>query len=282
MPARTELPMFHTGLPIHTHRKCGYCQVFRRCTSSGATGKLSQCAACRAVFYCSKACQTANWPSHKAACKARVALRDLVTSHTGISTYMDDVFAWIEYYDAPLKNCAIAAFELRDRPELHAEQHSMLSILLSHKNDLSLPIQHRFNVLEIARNHLHPETSAIDHQLLAGREKCIKMGKIEMGDQYHGTGGYFIRFFEGASDTPQFHSLREPKYFSFDKDTAAARVIPEQFWILLRQYFDQGAKMKFCCGKLDIDGICCCGGWVHDEEKQKLYREAYGNARQSS
>jgi len=31
---------------------------------------FSRCAACTAVVYCSKTCQTADWPAHKKACKA--------------------------------------------------------------------------------------------------------------------------------------------------------------------------------------------------------------------
>lgn len=33
-------------------------------------GLTSQCSGCRKVFYCSRECQLADWPSHKTACKA--------------------------------------------------------------------------------------------------------------------------------------------------------------------------------------------------------------------
>jgi len=60
----------------------------RDCDAVAASGKLrscalascgaieahksqySRCSACKAVVYCSKTCQTADWPSHKKACKA--------------------------------------------------------------------------------------------------------------------------------------------------------------------------------------------------------------------
>jgi hypothetical protein len=32
--------------------------------------QFKRCAACSTVVYCGKACQTADWPAHKAACKA--------------------------------------------------------------------------------------------------------------------------------------------------------------------------------------------------------------------
>ena len=38
--------------------------------------KLSQCAACKTVLYCSRACQASHWKlGHKAACRAAVAAR---------------------------------------------------------------------------------------------------------------------------------------------------------------------------------------------------------------
>ncbi len=53
------------------HGRCGV----RACACCGITaealenGKLNQCSACRAVQYCGKGCQSADWPAHKAMCK---------------------------------------------------------------------------------------------------------------------------------------------------------------------------------------------------------------------
>jgi hypothetical protein len=60
------------------------------------------------------------------------------------------------------------------------------------------------------------------------------------------------------------------KWFSISKDIAEARVLRDDWWILLREYISRGEKMRFCCGKVDVDGVCCCGGWMHDED-QKVY-----------
>ena len=46
----------------------------RACDGCGAQGgQLRRCSSCRAVRYCTAACQLANWPIHKAACRAAAA-----------------------------------------------------------------------------------------------------------------------------------------------------------------------------------------------------------------
>lgn len=39
------------------------------CDICGKQGKLLRCAGCKARWYCSKACQSSDWPSHRANCK---------------------------------------------------------------------------------------------------------------------------------------------------------------------------------------------------------------------
>jgi hypothetical protein len=56
------------------------------CRSLAASGtKLRLCEGCRAVSFCSKDCQRANWPSHKDTCKASAAARDIVEDQGGVS-----------------------------------------------------------------------------------------------------------------------------------------------------------------------------------------------------
>jgi hypothetical protein len=56
-------------------------EVMQACGRCGITpdrlksGKLQDCGACLKMRYCGKACQTADWKTHKAACKAHQALQ---------------------------------------------------------------------------------------------------------------------------------------------------------------------------------------------------------------
>ncbi|EIW55383.1 uncharacterized protein TRAVEDRAFT_130973 [Trametes versicolor FP-101664 SS1] len=53
-------PLFATSYMEHLARQC------KRCDKTGSDVK--QCNRCKAVMYCSKACQRADWKSHKPAC----------------------------------------------------------------------------------------------------------------------------------------------------------------------------------------------------------------------
>jgi hypothetical protein len=50
-----------------------YLEARTYCANSGCSGAgLKKCANCLDVFFCSKECQVAAWPAHKADCKRRV------------------------------------------------------------------------------------------------------------------------------------------------------------------------------------------------------------------
>jgi hypothetical protein len=46
---------------------CAFCDE----SPAGAAVKLSRCAGCKCVVYCSKGCQTAHWLVHQQHCKSR-------------------------------------------------------------------------------------------------------------------------------------------------------------------------------------------------------------------
>jgi ankyrin repeat protein len=57
-------------------KSTAYLEARTHCTSSGCCGAgLKKCANCLEVFFCSKDCQVAAWPAHKADCKRRVAAK---------------------------------------------------------------------------------------------------------------------------------------------------------------------------------------------------------------
>jgi hypothetical protein len=53
-----------------------YLEARTHCANPGCSGAgLKKCANCLQVFFCSKNCQVAAWPAHKADCKRRVEAR---------------------------------------------------------------------------------------------------------------------------------------------------------------------------------------------------------------
>ncbi len=56
------------------------------CGADARSAKLQNCAACRVVNYCSKACQKADWRRHKAECKPRTELK-LLAAEGGVVSF---------------------------------------------------------------------------------------------------------------------------------------------------------------------------------------------------
>ncbi|KAJ7150682.1 hypothetical protein C8R46DRAFT_1305323 [Mycena filopes] len=266
----SPLPMFHDGPVSHSHQTCGNCFQSQRSHAS----KLSRCARCVHVSYCSKKCQTADWPQHKQACKYLAAERRQIEEASGLPTPMQDFHEWVAYYNAPLQNCAVAIMELPQRP--HLERLTVLALCLRHKRKPNLPVWDKFEVTSITRMdaaflaaHMNPGLDASHYA------KVCEKGKIELGDSYYGMGRYSfsVQFNEGWKEQP----TEKLNHFAISKETARAQSLRADPWVLLREYINVGAKMKFCCGRLRIPGmddICCCGGWVHDEEKRKAFSTA--------
>jgi hypothetical protein len=53
-----------------------YFEARTHCANPGCRGAvLKKCASCMEVYFCSKECQVAAWPAHKAECKRRVEVK---------------------------------------------------------------------------------------------------------------------------------------------------------------------------------------------------------------
>jgi len=53
---------------------CVWCSKSAKQLPEGT--KMKSCGGCRTVYYCSRACQTAHWPTHKSACKLLAAAKE--------------------------------------------------------------------------------------------------------------------------------------------------------------------------------------------------------------
>ena len=70
---------------------CGFLCHGCLCESSSET-KLYRCGRCKKAWYCSKACQTAEWERHKSNCKVFVKLSDVVTSKDAVKESPEQEF----------------------------------------------------------------------------------------------------------------------------------------------------------------------------------------------
>ncbi|KAJ7584167.1 hypothetical protein C8J56DRAFT_739887, partial [Mycena floridula] len=145
---------------------------------------------------------------------------------------------WMEFYDAPLMN-----------HDAYLHRNSMLSIIIEHKNDMNVPIQHQFDVIAITKMQPVPP------HLTSARKKLVQMGHVEMGR---------VSWIFSAQHIFQCQCPPSNTFFLL---VAAARIIPNNCETLFRACGSRREMMTFCCGKTDIDGVCCCGGKIHNEEK---------------
>ncbi|KAJ7175129.1 hypothetical protein C8R43DRAFT_976018 [Mycena crocata] len=260
-----DLPMFHDGAIHHTHQKCSKCLVIQRTHAI----KLRSCARCHQAMYCSKECQTKDWPTHKGKCKALERERAEIQLKTGLTSLVDDVYAWMDYYDTPLKNCAIAAMRLPENP--HMERKALLFLQIQYEEDhADLPAHRKFSIISVGRPYMNdlPLQSVLRKTAAQYSQMCDR-GRIELGDRFYGVGRVGIDVCVGGTSVV----TERLKHFSIDTETAPANIVRQDWWVLFREYVALGARIKFCCGKMGgVDDICCCGGWVHDDEKREAFQ----------
>ncbi|KAJ7019893.1 hypothetical protein C8F04DRAFT_325618 [Mycena alexandri] len=234
MASDLGLQMFHDGPVSHSHQSCGNC--FQR--SHGQ--KLFVCGGCKEVKYCSKKCQLSHYPAHKKTCKAATKTRLAIEEATQLPSATTDFHDWMEYYNMPLQNCAIAAMQLPKSP--HLEQRVFI-VLLRHKRDLSQPVWNKFEVVNIGMYHLNE----VPHLEICSYEQSCARGKIQLGASFFGViRSVFLVCLEKNGQTPNIVNVRE---LPIDHEMASARPLREDWWLLLREYINTGAKMRFCCGK---------------------------------
>ncbi|KAJ7890145.1 hypothetical protein B0H14DRAFT_2561418 [Mycena olivaceomarginata] len=156
--------------------------------------------------------------SNPAECKASKANRLAYVEKTGIPSALPDLVAWIKYYEAPLKNCAVAAMRLPENP--HMERKAILCLILCYLED-TMPLLHqRFRMEEIGLRELD--------EMRAG-------GAV--GDDFEDGLPRVLRAWQAMI------------HFSIDKDLARENIVRQEWWLLLSGYNKLGARMKLCCGR---------------------------------
>ncbi|KAJ7450344.1 hypothetical protein FB451DRAFT_1285757 [Mycena latifolia] len=110
--------MSATGLPIPDSQDASPSEMGYRlgrgfahvCTNCLVTGcELSKCSKCKAVVYCSKKCQMAHWPKHKAVCSK--------VDGSGMHDFVQNAFS-NSFFNLILQACFILQFDLLRAPQL--------------------------------------------------------------------------------------------------------------------------------------------------------------------
>ena len=219
-----------------------------------------------------------HWAQHKLHCKSAKTYNQTILEKTNIKNGYSDMVRWVDFYATPIKNALVAALNLPDHS--HQERHSALVIQITHKGDKSLPLERRFAIDSIER--CDGGEGGFTSQLVANYLDSDQMKgmrhfeeTVEMKGNYYGTSMFLMQgvFTRGgvplaASDPKELVTVPLMKFFSIPKDAAKAKVISGPWWIPLRWILENGERLRFCCRKLD-EGICCCGGWLHEKDAKK-------------
>jgi hypothetical protein len=159
----------------------------------------------------------------------------------------------------------------------HMERKAILCLILCYRDDTTLPVHQRFRVEEIGRRELDemrafPELQSAMTSKTVYPQFCAR-GEVEFGDNFYGCVRVGLHVAYGPHLYAPTAVVQQMIHFSIDKDLARANIVRQEWWLLLREYIKLGARMRFCCGRVPgMEDVCCCGGWVHDEEKRVRFR----------
>ena len=208
----------------------------------------------------SKECQKAHWKKgHKTACLLHKTARSSAARYSGDPNAWSYLAAWVAFHDTTLVNTVVACFLKNDHiPDIHAQ--CFLFVYLLYRNDLSLPIERRFEVrgaqMTGYTEHL------VGGVVFDGREEAVEIGRKEQGAEYWGTAAYFLSVHFGEKEemvVPYW------KYFAIDKTRANAWPTCRPPIELMKHNIHEGLKLRFCCGGEENMSACCCGGWTHEK-----------------
>jgi hypothetical protein len=193
---------------------------------------------------------------------------DEVNACIGHDRAYSDFLKWWRYYENPLKNCAAASMVQAGNPDRY--RYLALWVDMSYKNDPILPAEKQFvlNAISLVGPH---ETGPLRDLVFKDStyDQACHMGKMEMGDDFYAVVRYVLVVKFGDPST-NIRPILKVKFFSVDKPYGEAPLTRDEWWLLLREYVEKGAQMKFCCGKLPglPNDTCCCGGFTHDGRAQ--------------
>lgn len=99
----------NTSEPHGKHRLCMACGKEQGCQQChGMEGKMLRCNQCKAAYYCSKACQVADWPTHKVRCK--LLQEDKQRFADSVGTEMATAYAaWLKRIDSLIADALTVA-----------------------------------------------------------------------------------------------------------------------------------------------------------------------------
>ncbi|RPD60494.1 hypothetical protein L226DRAFT_612066 [Lentinus tigrinus ALCF2SS1-7] len=220
-------------------------------------------------------CQKAAWNGgHKHGCKFYRTGRDRATELSGDPKAWANMMEWVRYHHSSLMNATLAECirTTQQTGESFRDVSSsyFLQVSVAYRADPSLPIEQKF---ELRGTHFvrrdDPMSQGIAPFVEVGRQGAVKMGQMECGSEYAGTGSYLVVARFRPNDMSYYAGSGQDgipfvKHFGVNRDYACAKLACRHPLAQLQDNISSGRKMRFCCGRTPRDDTCCCGGWTHE------------------